>query len=148
MIVAKFLHILGFIVWVGGMFFAYMALRPVAASQMEPVQRLPLWRGVFAKFFPWVWLAVGLILASGVYMMGQMGKPPLYVLAMFVIGIVMMLIFGHIFFAPYKRLQRTVDAQDLNAACMAKRNNRKLIGINKKQRKNTTAKRAQRQRGL
>jgi len=130
MIVAKFLHILGFIVWVGGMFFAYMALRPVAASQLEPVQRLPLWRGVFAKFFPWVWLAVGLILASGVYMMGQMGKPPLYVLAMFVIGIVMMLIFGHIFFAPYKRLQRTVDAQDWKAAGTALGTIRKLIGIN------------------
>ena len=26
------LHVLGIVVWVGGMFFAYMALRPVAAS--------------------------------------------------------------------------------------------------------------------
>ena len=65
MIIAKFLHILGFTVWVGGMFFAYMALRPVAALQLEPAQRLPLWAGVFARFFPWVWLTVALILASG-----------------------------------------------------------------------------------
>jgi uncharacterized membrane protein len=51
MITAKFLHILGFTVSVGGMFFAYMALRPVAASQLEPAQRLLLWAGVFAKFW-------------------------------------------------------------------------------------------------
>lgn len=130
MIVAKFLHILGFVVWVGGMFFAYMALRPVAASQLEPARRLPLWCGVFAKFFPWVWIAVALILASGLYMIAQMGKPPLYVTAMFTIGIVMMLIFGHIFFAPYKRLQRAVDAQDWKAAGTALGTIRKLIGIN------------------
>jgi len=130
MIVAKFLHILGFIVWIGGMFFAYMALRPVAASQLEPAQRLPLWYGVFAKFFPWVWAAVTLILASGLFMMAKMGKPPLYVLAMFVIGLVMMLIFGHIFFAPYKRLHRAVDTQDWKTAGTALGIIRKLIGIN------------------
>lgn len=130
MIIAKLLHVLGFVVWVGGMFFAYMALRPVAASQLDPAQRLNLWHGVFAKFFPWVWVAVGMILASGLYMMAQMGKPPFYVLAMFSIGIVMMLIFGHIFFAPYKRLQRAVSAQDWKAGGAALGTIRKLIGIN------------------
>ena len=29
------LHVLSIVVWVGGMFFAYMALRPVAASVLE-----------------------------------------------------------------------------------------------------------------
>lgn len=130
MVVAKFLHILGFMIWVGGMFFAYMALRPVAASQLEPAPRLALWRGVFGKFFPWVWVSVILVLASGIYMMGQMGRPPLYVLAMFVIGVVMMLIFGHVFFAPYKRLQRAVDQQDWKAGGAALGMIRKLIGIN------------------
>lgn len=130
MIIAKFLHILGFTVWVGGMFFAYTALRPVAASQLEPAQRLLLWAGVFAKFFPWVWLAVTLILASGLYMMAQMGKPPAYVTAMLVLGVIMMLIFAHIFFAPHKRLQRAIPGRDWKAGGAALGQIRKLIGIN------------------
>jgi len=105
MIFAKFLHVLGFTIWVGGMFFAYMALRPMAAARLEPPQRLSLWEGVFGKFFPWVWLCVATILASGLYMMAQLGKPPMYVSAMFGLGMVMMLLFAHVFFAPFKRLK-------------------------------------------
>lgn len=130
MIIARFLHVLGFTVWVGGMFFAYMALRPVAATQLEPAQRLPLWSGVFGKFFPWVWAAVALILGSGVYMMAQMGQPPAYVLLMFMLGITMMLIFAHLFFAPNKRLRRAIAAQDWKAGGAALGQIRKLVGIN------------------
>ena len=49
-------HILGAVVWVGGMFAAYVCLRP-AAGALEAPQRLKLWRGFFAKFFPWVWVS-------------------------------------------------------------------------------------------
>lgn len=130
MIIAKFLHILGFTVWVGGMFFAHNALRPTAATVLEPPQRLALLSGVFSKFFVWVWISVALILGSGLYMMALMGKPPLYVTLMSVIGIVMMLIFGHIFFAPYRRLLRAVAAQEWKAGGAAMATIRKLVGIN------------------
>lgn len=130
MIFAKFLHILGFTIWVGGMFFAYMALRPMAATRLEPPQRLSLWEGVFGKFFPWVWLCVATILASGLYMMAQLGKPPMYVSAMFGLGIVMMLLFAHVFFAPFKRLKRAVAAQDWQAGGAALGQIRMLVGIN------------------
>ncbi len=130
MIIAKFLHILGFTIWVGGMFFAYMALRPVAALRLEPSQRLPLWEGVFAKFFAWVWLSVTLILGSGLYMMAQIGRPPLYVSAMFGIGLIMMLVFAHVFFAPYRRLRRAVEAKDWAAGGAALGQIRKLVGAN------------------
>ncbi|MBF8178538.1 MAG: CopD family protein [Burkholderiaceae bacterium] len=130
MIIAKFLHILGFTVWVGGMFFAHNALRPTAATVLEPPQRLTLLSGVFSKFFVWVWISVALILGSGLYMMALMGKPPLYVTLMSVIGIVMMLIFGHIFFAPYRRLLRAVAAQEWKAGGAAMATIRKLVGIN------------------
>ncbi|MDB5841587.1 MAG: hypothetical protein JWQ23_3539 [Herminiimonas sp.] len=130
MIIAKFLHILGFTVWVGGMFFAYMALRPVAASRLQPEQRLPLWEGVFGKFFPWVWLSIALILGTGIAMMAQIGRPPLYVIIMFVLGILMILIFAHLFFAPYKRVRRAVAAQDWKAGGAALGQVRKLIGTN------------------
>ena len=130
MLFAKFLHIIGFTVWVGGMFFAYMALRPVAAARLEPPQRLSLWEGVFGKFFPWVWLCVATILASGLYMMAQLGKPPMYVSAMFGLGMVMMLLFAHVFFAPFKRLKRAVAAQDWQAGGAALGQIRMLVGIN------------------
>ncbi|MGH8808795.1 MAG: CopD family protein [Noviherbaspirillum sp.] len=130
MIISKFLHILGFTVWIGGMFFAYMALRPIAASCLLPEQRLTLWEGVLAKFFVWVWLSVVLILGSGFTMMAQLGKPPVYVSVMFVLGIVMMAIFAHVFFAPYKRLRRAVATEDWKAGGAALGQIRKLVGTN------------------
>jgi len=130
MLFAKFLHIIGFTVWVGGMFFAYMALRPVAAARLEPPQRLALWEGVFSKFFPWVWLCVALILGSGLYMMALLGKPSMYVSAMFGLGIIMMMLFAHVFFAPFKRLKRAVAAQDWQAGGAALGQIRMLVGIN------------------
>lgn len=130
MILAKYLHILGFTVWVGGMFFAYMTLRPIAATTLEPPQRLTLWKGVFDKFFPWVWLAVALILGSGLYRMALIGRPPHYVTAMLAVGVVMMAIFAHVFFAPYKRLKAAVDAKDWKSGGVALGQIRKLIGIN------------------
>lgn len=130
MIVAEFLHILGFTIWIGGMFFAYMCLRPVAGAVLEAPQRLQLWNGVFSKFFFWVWVAVVLILGSGLFMMALIGKPPVYVTLMFVLGIAMMLIFAHVFFAPYKRLKRAVAAQDWQTGSAALGQIRMLVGIN------------------
>jgi uncharacterized membrane protein len=126
-----FLHVLSVVVWVGGMFFAYMALRPVAASVLEPPQRLTLWAGVFGKFFPWVWLSVALILATGLYMLMEMGAAaPHYALTMLALGVVMMLLFAHVFSSPYKKLKRAVAAQDWKAGGAALGQIRMLIGIN------------------
>lgn len=130
MILAKFLHVLSVVIWVGGMFFAYMALRPVAAERLEPPQRLNLWEGVFSRFFPWVWLSVALILGSGLFMMARIGKPPVYVMAMFGLGVLMMLLYAHVFFAPFKRLKRAVSTQDWAAGGIALAQIRKAVGIN------------------
>ncbi len=130
MIIAKFLHILGFTVWVGGMFFAHNALRPVAAVTLEPPQRLTLLAGIFSKFFVWVWISVALIFGSGLYMMTLIGKPPAYITLMFVLGVIMALVFAHIFFAPYRRMKRAVAAQEWQAGGAAMGQIRKLLGIN------------------
>ncbi|MCB1784660.1 MAG: CopD family protein [Chromatiaceae bacterium] len=131
---AVLLHVIAVVIWVGGMFFAYMALRPVAASLLEPPQRLPLWVGVFGRFFPWVWVSIGVILATGLWMifavLGGMGAVALYVHAMFGLGLLMMLIFLHVFFAPYGRLKRAVAAQDWPAGGKALAQIRMLVGIN------------------
>jgi len=132
MALSLLLHVLSVVVWVGGMFFAYMALRPVAASVLEPPQRLTLWAGVFDKFFPWVWVSVALILATGLHMLMKIGgmAAPHYAMAMLALGVLMMVIFAHVFFAPYKKLKRAVAAQDWKAGGAALGQIRMLIGIN------------------
>ncbi len=45
------LHLLAAVVWVGGMFFAWMILRPAAVDILEPPARLRLWLSVFKRFF-------------------------------------------------------------------------------------------------
>lgn len=132
MAVSLLLHVLSVVVWVGGMFFAYLCLRPVAASALEPPQRLTLWAGVLDKFFPWVWASVVLILLSGLHMFMAMGgaAAPHYTRSMLVLGVIMMLIFAHVFFAPYGRLKRAVASQDWPAGGVALAQIRKLVGIN------------------
>lgn len=134
MSIALILHVLSVVVWVGGMFFAYMALRPVAATVLEPPQRLTLWAGVFGKFFPWVWVAIILILGSGYWMIlgpfGGFGNTPIFVHLMNGLGLIMMLIFLHVFFAPYRRLRKAVAAQDWPAGGKALGQIRTLVGIN------------------
>lgn len=131
---AIMLHIIAVVIWVGGMFFAYMFLRPVAASQLEPPARLTLWAGVFGGFFPWVWASIVVILASGFWIIfgvfGGMANVGGSVHAMLSLGILMMLIFFHVFFAPYGRLKRAVAAQDWPAGGKALAQIRMLVGIN------------------
>ena len=61
-------HTLGATIWVGGMFFAYLVLRPVAAGRLEPPARLSLWAGCFDRFFVWVWIAVVILPLTGYWM--------------------------------------------------------------------------------
>ncbi|WP_432239100.1 CopD family protein [Herbaspirillum robiniae] len=130
MLVAKLFHLLGLTIWVGGMFFAHMALRP-ALAVLHPEQRLVLMASVLGNFFIWVWIAIALVLGSGLHLMALMGgHAPPYVHAMAGIGIVMMLIFGHIFFAPFRRLKLYASQQDWDRASRALGQIRRLVGIN------------------
>lgn len=134
MFIAVVLHVVAVVIWVGGMFFAYGCLRPVAGAQLEPPARLTLWAGVFERFFPWVWAAVITILASGFWLifgaLGGMGAVGVHVHIMLSLGVLMMLIFLHVFFAPYRRLTRAVAAQDWPAGGKALSQIRILVGIN------------------
>jgi uncharacterized membrane protein len=130
MAIALFLHVMSDVVWIGGMFLAYMAVRPAAVEVLEPPQRLRLWTGIFSRFFPWVWASVVLLLATGFFMMGQMRAVPPYVIAMTAIGVVMSAIFMHIFFAPFGRLKRAVAAEDWKAGGAALNQIRMLVATN------------------
>ena len=127
------IHVLAIVIWVGGMFFAYVVLRPVAAAKLEPPARLTLWAGVFAGFFPWVWVCIAGVLGSGLWMMFKVFggfAAPVYIHAMFGLGIVMMLIFMHVFSAPYQRLKKAVAAEDWPEGGRQLAQVRRLVGIN------------------
>src|SRR5258706_6537982 len=112
--VALRLHLLGVTVWVGGMFFAYVCLRPATVKLLEPAQRLPLWGAVLTRFFCWVWLAVAGILGSGIVLWMMLGghTAPQYAHLMAAVGVLMMLIFGHVQFSPVIRLRRHVALKE------------------------------------
>jgi len=132
MAVALLLHLLFAVIWVGGMFFAWLCLRP-AAALLDAATRQRLWAGTLARFFPWVLAAVLVLLVSGLYMIGAMGgmaHASPYVHAMLGLGVLMMLMFLHVFFAPFKKLKRAVAAADTAAGGRALNQIRVLVGIN------------------
>src|SRR3954470_13721087 len=128
---ALLIHIVSVVVWVGGMFLAYMAVRPSVAEVIaEPPLRLKLWTAIFTRFFKWVWVAIALILGSGFYMFGQMTAVPRDLMVMATIGIVMSAIFMHVYFAPFGRLKRAVAAEDWKAGGAALNQIRMLVAVN------------------
>lgn len=133
MSLASTLHILSVVIWVGGMFFAYVVLRPAAASLLEPPQRLSLWRLVFNGFFPLVWAAIIIILFSGLWMIIKLGGFAAvagYINTMFALGLLMMLLFMHVFFAPYKRLKKAVEEENWSEGGKQLNMIRKIVGLN------------------
>ncbi|MDN0083486.1 CopD family protein [Crenobacter sp. SG2305] len=127
-----FLHIASVTLWVGGMFFAYVCLRPAAAAVLEPPLRLKLWRQVFERFFVWVWGAVVVIAASGMTMLGQVGfaAAPRNWHLMLALGTVMIAVFVYVFVVPYAALKRAVAAEDWKAAGAALNRIRHAVGGN------------------
>ena len=126
-------HILAAVFWVGGMAFAYTILRP-ATGAIEPPVRLTLWRDVFRRFLPWVGLAIIALLVSGYAMMlitfGGFHRAPLFVHVMQGVGIVMMLLYLHLYFAPWRRMQKAVRESQWPVAGQQLATIRKLVAIN------------------
>ena len=130
--IALLFHVFGVTVWVGGMFFAYLALRPAAAT-LDPPHRLPLWQGTLRRFFNWVWTAVALIFASGfsmVFMLGGFKVAGPHVHAMIAVGVVMTGIFAYVFFVPFTRLTAAVESGKWEEGGAALGTIRKLVAVN------------------
>ena len=126
-------HILAAVVWVGGMFFAYVVLRP-SAGPLEPEMRLALWHRVFRRFFPWVWLSIIVLLASGYGMiffyLGGFAGAGASIHVMQGLGIVMMLLFLHLFFAPWRRFSAAVEKKHFPEAAKFLNQIRYIVATN------------------
>lgn len=128
------LHVLAALVWVGGMFFAWMVLRPAAITALEGPARLKLWVEVFQGFFRWVWGAVVLLPVSGVIMLNMnfngFEHAPRYVQVMMGLFVVMTALFIRIQALMLPELRTAVEAQDWPAGAAVLGRIRRLVGIN------------------
>ena len=127
------IHLLSAVVWVGGMFFALIVLRP-AAGPMDPAARLALWRRVFARFFPAVGVAVLALLATGHAMilieLGGFAAIGMSVHLMEGTGVLMSILFLVLLVGPYRAFLKALDAGTLPAAGRAIERIRWIIAVN------------------
>jgi len=128
-----FAHVLGVVVWVGGMFVLHFAVRPSAARLQEPSVRLTFLSSVLGRFMSWAALSIAVLLATGLAMIfigGGFKNAHLSVHLMLAVGLVMMLLYLHIRFAPFKRMRAAVMASDWAAAAASLDSVRKMVAIN------------------
>ncbi len=124
----KLLHLASAIIWMGGMTCLIFALRPAMLTLLEGPQRARLMVGVWQRFFNWVLVCVVLLFLTGTNLYtttykaakaaGSAGVPLGWNL-MLVIGLLMFAIFGHIYFAGFKKFKRAVAAGDFPLAAKA-----------------------------
>ena len=131
--IALALHLLTALIWVGGMFFAIMVLR-LAAGELEPPVRAPLWGRVFQKFFPWVWMAVIILPLTGYWMIfavwGGFANMPIHAHIMHGLGLIMIAVYLHLWFAPYKRFRAALAVEDIPTAGANLNQIRILVTVN------------------
>ena len=126
---AKLLHLIAGIVWIGVMTFMLFALRPAALGTLDAQPRAVLMGQVWKRFYAWVLVAIVVIFATGTHMYTQTfraarlatggGSVPLGWNIMLVLGITMMLIFGHIYFAGFKKYKRALVSGEWSVAAKA-----------------------------
>ncbi|MBC3410137.1 CopD family protein [Pseudomonas sp. SWRI51] len=128
------LHVLAALIWVGGMFFAWLVLRPAMVSALEGPARLRLWVEVFRRFFGWVWLAVVVLAVSGVGMIHLrfvgFETAPRYVQVMIGGGIVMFALFMRVQALLLPELRAAVQAEDWAAGAGVLARIRRMVGVN------------------
>jgi uncharacterized membrane protein len=104
-------HFLSAVVWVGGMFYTVVVLRP-ALNVLDATPRLQVHMLTLKKFFFVVWHAMPLALLTGWAMVfsawGGFASLPVSIHVMQGLATLMALIFIYTFFGPWQRLRRAI----------------------------------------
>ena len=134
MSVAIVLHLLSATIWVGGMFFAHMILRPNAAKLLDPPIRLDLWKNIFKQFFPWVWVAIIVLFTSGYWMAFKLYQSiqhfPYHINIMMGITILLTTIFIFLYFSPFSKLKIHLESSNIPEAAKQLAKIRQLMTTN------------------
>lgn len=127
------LHVLGAVLWVGGMAFALLALRPALAA-LEPPQRLVVHEGALRRFFLIVWHAMPILLLTGYALLfgwyGGFVGAGWHIHAMHLTALIMAGIFLALFFGPWKEFRAAQAAGDRAGAATAVDRVRQLVSMN------------------
>lgn len=136
----KLLHLVAGIVWMGGMTFMLLALRPAALEILEPQVRARLMGAVWSRFFLVVLIAIAVLLVTGSNLYTTaframkestgVGSVPLGWNLMLLIGVAMVLIFGHIYFAGFRKFKRALAAAEWPVAAKAAAQINRLVIAN------------------
>jgi uncharacterized membrane protein len=96
-------HVLGAVVWVGGMFFAMLIMRP-ALADLDAPRRVDVYRAAFHRFFRLIWLVMPAMLLTGYVMLfgeyGGFAGAGWNAHLMHMIGVAMAAVFVAIWFGP------------------------------------------------
>ena len=128
------LHGIAATAWVGGIFFAYMALRPAANKTLEPAQRIRLWQSAYSHFFPWVWLFIATLLITGYVDLfarfGGLANQSPYLIVMHITGLLMVTFFCYLYFILYRTLTRHVTDDNMESAVKVINKMRPVMALN------------------
>ena len=131
--IALALHLLAATLWVGGLFFAFVCLRP-ATAELDAAHRVKLWADALTQFSRWTGVAIVVLLGTGLWivfsLLGGMEGAGRHVHLMMGLGLLMMLLAGHMHFAPLRRLRRDAAEHRWADAGKALGQIRVLIGVN------------------
>ena len=126
----KLLHLVAAMVWMGGMTFMLVALRPAALEVLEGPLRARLMAAVWRRFFGAVLVAIAVLLVTGGRLYTSAAELPLGWNLMLIMGLAMVLIFGHIYFASFKKFQRALAQSQMPVAAQAAAQINRLVVIN------------------
>jgi uncharacterized membrane protein len=128
------LHLLGAVLWVGGMAFALLVLRPAAHEVLQAPERLALAQAAFRRFFLIVWHAMPIVLLTGwalfFFWHGGWSGARWNLHLMHLLGLIMALVFFAVFFGPWGAMRRAITADDKPNAARALESIRKLVLVN------------------
>jgi uncharacterized membrane protein len=104
-------HLLCAALWVGGMYYAVMVLRP-ALAQLEAAKRVQLHMQTLQRFFRLVWHVMPIMLISGWLMVfgvwGGFATVPLSINIMQGLAVLMAGVFVYVYFGPWQQVRRAI----------------------------------------
>ena len=120
--IVKLIHLVAAILWMGGMAFMLLTLRPAATAQLQPPERLMLMAAVWKRFFPIVLVSIVALFTTGTNLYtttfravkaatGQGGVPMGWNI-MLILGLLMMAVFAHIYWGAFAKFKRAMAAPD------------------------------------
>jgi len=130
--VAITLHVIAATIWIGGMFFVLVVLRP-SVQTIDAPMRLPLMSVVFRKFFPWVWMCIVILLLTGYWLVTAMGGfavAATHVHIMHLLAWVMAGLFAFLYFKPNKTFHRAVAESNKELALQSLARVRQIVIVN------------------